>query len=489
MYAVSCLTAWTDATLRLDWDSAVYIMTARSLDAGDGYAYQGDPFTLRPPALAWLLTFFAIDGDFDQGPLNAFVMLLAAGCVVAVFVVFRRLHGTLVALAAALLSGLSPAFVGNFNRILSEYPAQLLLFVGFGCALVADERRRHWWVWGALAGLALGAAVWFRTVAILALPGLFVAGLRQDDRWRWWRGALLPAGLALALALPWIAWSKSTLAEPPTPSERWLLHDYGTALLHEDPGDPTSPRVTLAGFAERVTNNGADLAAELANTCFGVEHLGVGSVLAALVVLGWALSVWRRPTVVDAFFAAYTILTLLYFTYAQRLALPLAPFAILYLLVVAQRFGEHLQRRATSAAEPSGRRTAGAVILVTALFAIGPARTLSDSLHPELREGGKIATRWADNVALAEWVVENTPDDAVLLCRWAPQLAVLTGRRTHTWRFRRDDGLLKRYDVDYVVSQAAPPAAVMREIQRASVRRWDLPGSSADSTLVIHQVR
>jgi len=478
IYGVLCLTIWLGDEWLSSWDSAVYLLTGRSLAEGGGYVYQDMAYSLRPPAFSWVLSFFLADGAFEPGAINVFVMFCAAAAVAAVFLVFRRVHGTWIALAAALLSGTSPAFVANFNRILSEYPFQVLLFAGFGFVLASDDRRRRWWVQACLAGAALGLAMWFRSVAVLVIPGFFVAGLMRKDRLRRWVGALLPSAVVICLALPWMTWSRAALAEAPVPSEQWLLYDYATAMLHADPGDPASDWVTPAGFVERIVSNGGELASELAFTCTGTRAVPVRIIVVLALLLGWALSVRRRPTVLDWFAGIYTVLLLTYFTYSLRLVLPLMPFVPLYLLVLLQH------------ANVGGRKGAVALVaLGVVALSLGNARTLSDSLHPAQQKDGRLGHRWTDNATLATWVEENTPEEAVLLCRRAPELAFLSGRTVYTHRFPREPGMLERYDIDYVIVDAMIPEDLQRDIEAASRRQWILPSASPGRRLVVHKVQ
>jgi len=486
-YAALCLTLWLGDQWLSSWDSAVYLMTGRSLAEGGGYAYQGLPYSLRPPAFSWILSFFLSDGAFDPATINVFVMACAAAAVAAVFLVFRKVFGTPIALAAALLSGMSPAFVANFNRILSEYPFQLLIFAGFGCMLASEGRRRGWLFWSLCAAVSLGAAMWFRSVAVLVVPGFFVAGLMRRDRWRWWLGALLPAALVVVMALPWISASKAALAQAPSPSEQWLLYDYGSAMFHVDPGDPASDWVDFEGYVQRIVVNGTELGSELAWMCTGSRSLPVRVAVALVLLAGWIVSVCRRATVLDWFAAIYTVLVLTYFTYAQRLVLPLTPFVPLYLLVALDQLGRALSPHKTSASKVLSSRATVAVGVL--LLALATWRTLPDSLHPEQQNGGRLGNRWADNVSTARWIREHTPEDAVLLCRRAPELAFLSGRRAYTYRFPREPGLVARHDVDYVIYDAPPPAEVRSETESASLKRWTLPSASRAGGVIVHRVR
>jgi hypothetical protein len=57
--------------------------------------------------------------------------------------------------------------------------------------------------------------------------------------------------------------------------------------------------------------------------------------------------------------------------------------------------------------------------------------------------------------AVANWILENTSPDAVLLSKHGPILEVLTGRRAFSYRFARDENLLDRYPADYALFEAA----------------------------------
>jgi hypothetical protein len=70
LYAAACLFVWTDDSWRQHWDSGLYVLTARSLAAGEGYTYLDEPFFLRPPGLSWLIAAVQGDGAFDPARLN-----------------------------------------------------------------------------------------------------------------------------------------------------------------------------------------------------------------------------------------------------------------------------------------------------------------------------------------------------------------------------------------------------------------------------------
>src|SRR5678815_2112858 len=60
---------WYEAT-RLTADGSIYLLTAKSLLAGEGYAVLGEPFTVRPPGFSLLLAPLLAARGLDFHALN-----------------------------------------------------------------------------------------------------------------------------------------------------------------------------------------------------------------------------------------------------------------------------------------------------------------------------------------------------------------------------------------------------------------------------------
>jgi hypothetical protein len=117
---------------------------------------------------------------------------------------------------------------------------------------------------------------------------------------------------------------------------------------------------------------------------------------------------------------------------------------------------------------------------VFALLVVANVARLPAFLHPERRViGGMTQGQYWDNTrAIAAWIAENTPEDAVILAYDAPVLSVLSGRRTYTYRYARAPGLLDRYAPDRVVLYPGGPPQLRAEVERRAleVSRVPVPG-------------
>jgi hypothetical protein len=473
-YAACCLLLFVDPRWRPEWDSAIYVLSAQGLAAGEGYHYLGLPVH-RPPGLSALLALVQGEGPFDPAPLNRLIMLFAALAVAACYAALRPLEGRALALAVALAAGTAPLVVRSFNWIQSEFPFLALLFATFALLRVAGARRRHWWLAAVAGGACLAGAFYLRTAALLVWPATLLVGVRHD------RGlgrarALLPAAVATALAMPWIAYTVRAAGEPP--SDQLLLAGYGTAIFRVVPGDPDASRVGAADWLARIGTHGDAALQDLGAGVLGAPARAAGAALAALAALGLAASLRRRPSLFEWFAVAYSAVLLGYFTYHWRLTVPLVPFVILYALVGLRAFAAHL---ATLLGAPHrlARRLGHGLALASALALLAHnALRLHEELEPRLHRDGRLTAlgaSWANLDAVAAWLRAHTDPGDVVLCNQAPIVRLLANRQAYTYRFGRPDELLARYRPDLVVFDAAAPASLRRAVEARARTRVDLP--------------
>jgi len=479
LYTIVGLIFWVDHPWHLEWDSATYLLTGKSLAAGEGYVYLGQPFFLRPPGFAWILSLLVRDGTYDFLMLNRMVMLFAGATVAAIYAVLRGPYGRWTALTVALLSGTCPLFVADVNWVMSDFPFTALFFLSVALLDRAGERGERWWAWALGGVVALAASIYMRSAGILVLPAMLLLGIGRDRGAARWR-ALAPVVLVVLLVLPWGLYARNAASIATTPSEQLLNFDYTTSVFHVDPGDPGSPLVSARGWIERVRDNGGRMARDVAATCLGFGGPLAKLVTAALLLCGFVLAVRRRPTLLDGFAVVYGLVVLTYFTYDLRLLMPLVPMIYLYVFVAISAAARSVGRR-LGFSRPVGVACAGvACASAFAILLVANAARLPAFLHPERRVAGEMTQGqyWDDTRAIAEWIAEHTSEDAVILGYEAPVLSVLSGRRTYTYRYARAPGVLERYAPDWVVLYPGGPRALREEVERraAEVSRVPVPG-------------
>lgn len=443
-------------------DSAIYLLTAQSLAAGQGYTYLDHAFFVRPPGLSWLLQPL-VAAPLDHEALNRFMAACAVAAFAGVALALRRLHGALIGTLLALLFAISRLSVQSFNKLFAEFPFMALFFGALWLLMPAKGETRVGWRRGLLGAVLLSASCYLRTVGLLALPGLALTGLFRQDGRRW-QGPTL-AALALALHLPWMVWARDAAQHAERPATQTLMFDYATALLHTDPGDPGSPLVDAAGWMTRLADNSVAIANSLGGSLIGVESGPLPWIVTAAVAAALLAALVWRHSLLDWYGLAYIVMLLAYFTYADRLLLPLLPVLLSALFFLVERLAERLAARA---ARPQYVRPAafGATALLLALVAAG--HWSADLAPPDFKQQNAVT-----DGAAAAWLVEHTSPDARLLHERGPILGILTGRRAYTYR-NLPGGWPGGPPVDWIVL-GPRPAAIEAAVAQAALEQVELP--------------
>ncbi len=352
-------------------DASIYVSTARSLLAGDGYSYLGVPFITRPPGFSLLLApVIALFGTSFRA-LNLYVGLFGAVAVVLFFVWMRPRLGWPPALAVALLLWFNPGFRRLSNEIMSDVPGLAAALV---CLLVARwASRAPSWRREVVLGLAIGLSMHVRSLSALLLPAIVLSrlalgGVYGQKSWRLERArlktlvALVLA--ALAVTVPWAL--RNRAVRPTPPMDQVAVYSYASAMWHQDFGDPDSPRLPWRKVLERVPKRTHEIADGLGSRLRdGIPYArakvvkvrpGAGAV-AALLLLGLTYCLLRYRGPAELFAVGNLAVVLVYFDFRARLLLPLFAIALASTAVMLRDLG----RRFASA------RLAEGIVVVAAL--------------------------------------------------------------------------------------------------------------------------
>jgi len=260
-------------------DSALYLGLGRSLAAGEGYRFNGQPHNHVAPGLPLLLAGIERLVGARFWAFNLAMCLIGLGAALVIYRVLasavRRDQAALVALATAA----SYSFYVEAHRILTDMPFALLFWMSLGACL---RFCRGPWTWLVAVGALSILGVVVRVPGLVAFAALAAALMLQ---WRlspgrpraFWAGATIVLSLAAcALVLLATAYRLS----PRTPPYARVLVRLGDA----------SPLGWLRAFAGELR----DLASESAALVTGQSIGPVGLVLLLLGVIGsvvlWAQS-------------------------------------------------------------------------------------------------------------------------------------------------------------------------------------------------------
>lgn len=401
-------------------DDGHYVVLARALASGHGYRYlnlPGEPFATHfPPGYPALLA--VLTRMVPEFPLNvrlftfANALLTAAAAMGVVALGHRRLSLPLplAALAAVTWSVAVPTLMLS-TAVMSE-PFFLALLLP--TLLVAERAARDGRLRGTVAVcLMLAACTLVRSIGIAGV-GAFAIVLAMRRRWRALGVAIGTVAVALA---PWLIWKR--LHQTPLPAA-WagMYGDYGTWLAD----GLSSHGVTLLGKV--AVQNTRDIIEAFAVYWSagpdGVFRTWLAVVLLAVTCLGIATS-WRRAPVVTWTLIGYMAIVLLWPFHPQRFVWGIGALWIPLCAAGAWRVWEWL--RTTD----SGLRRAVAASGLVALAACVPAASV---LAIRTRAWNRVPRGGAETVVpMLQWIVRNTPRDALLASDAELVVYLYTGRQ------------------------------------------------------------
>jgi len=396
-------------------DAALYILTARSIAAGEGYSYLGVPFIIRPPGFSLLLApFAAYPTNFLL--LNTLVSLTGVLCVALMFAFFRPRLGTLVTAGLCAFVWLNPIFQDLCTQEMSDVPGSAFVFA----ALLVDRaaRRRPSTARHVYLGLIIAAGLYVRSVCTLLIPAILLSRAwqalhgKRSDRARLALRTSWPVLLIPLLA--WIPWGvRNARVDVPVPPEQVFLHSYSTAMWHEDAGDPDSPRVPAAEILARVPERLGEMLPLLGNGYREGTQLPVGLsvAIAALMTLCATAILIRRREPAEFLYGGVLMVLAIYFAFKPRLALTLFLLGPATMCEVALWLTSRWPRQR----------------LVAASLALALAVPALLAFHPRARFGA-IEGAASERARLTRYLDRRFPPDAPIAMPTAWHVGVETAR-------------------------------------------------------------
>lgn len=314
---------WFDASN----DAAIYIQTARAMLAGEGYSYMEEPFIIRPPGWSVLLMPVLALRGVDFAALNLYAGVWGVACAALFFAWVRTRVSTWVALALTALVWLNPGFASLRNQVMSDVPGTAILF---GCLLLERWAARRPSLRRELVlGLSIGLGTYVRSMTILLVPAIALARLCERREPRLGLVAKLKSHVApfalaaIAVQIPWSV--RCNAHHPQPPVDQTSLYDYSSGMWREDRGDPSSRRLTASEVLQRVPNRVQNtlvvLGSRMQEDVAGAVNVTLGALFVLALVVNTARRA-RRETSAELFALAGIAIVLPYFSFQDRLLLP-----------------------------------------------------------------------------------------------------------------------------------------------------------------------
>lgn len=364
-------------------DAALYLLTAKSIAAGEGYTYLGQPFVIRPPGFSFLLAPLVAWRGLDFYAVHLAVSLSGVLAIALFFVWTRPRLGAPLAACAAVVLWLNPGWRVLGNQAMSDLPGGALLLA----SLLLERSARHTPSWrrDLLLGACIGLSAYVRAGLVLLLPAVILQ--RAWARWRaggdpWPKFArerlLLVAALPVLILLPWKI--RDAVHPPEPPADQTALYTYSTAMWHVDRGDPSSPRCTPAQILARVPVRAHETLATLGGR-MRLDAGSTGEIAVGAIALLVALGLLLRKNRAEGWFLLGTVaLMLVYFDFRERLVLPV------HLLVLAALAEGLLRASERVAGATAGRAAVAALLAVLAIVDFDPRPRWDEIEREHLRD-------------------------------------------------------------------------------------------------------
>lgn len=416
-------------TVRDFWDArpdaARYLLAARSLADGHGYAVMGEPFRLRPPGFSAALAPLVARRGFDFPLLNAATSLTGVAAGVLLYLLVLPRTGAWIAFGVATVAWLNPQLQALCNQVMSDVPALALALLAL--LLARRTRDRPSLPGEAALVLTLVAGAYVRSANVLLVPAILLdracarwLGARanaapnapqEDARTFALRRLVLPVAAFTLLYLPWLL-TPSYTSQYDSPD----LHSYSTAFLRADPNDPDAPALGAGGWEERIADNVSAYASLFATGMVSRRPSSIAPFVAALGVAALLFVLVRRREAPEWFALATCAVIAAYYVAQARLLLPV------YVLAIAA-LAESLQ---WLVARGATRRAA--TIVTTALLLVVALAQLAGDPRPNAR------AEHESLVAATDLVRSSTPRDVAIAGDMGAVYALLLDRPVYSLR-------------------------------------------------------
>lgn len=492
-------------------DDAFYIVTARALASGQGYALinypDAPPQTTQPPGLPLLLVPVALLAPDVLGAYRIPSLLATLAALPLWLLLFRRRlpAGASYLLICALLS--NALITMHATRVMSEAAFLFFLSALFVSLDLSTPEKSHSDTYFVGVGLLVTALYFVRTVGVVFFPAVVLYLLAR----RHVRGALITA---ITFAVPAAAWAYRNL----TVGGAALSPGYEQAIESADAASEAAPWavIRLARATEviwhyvwyplpdalglPVSGDPPSRSVSYLLNLIGAPWLqqsvspAVGVVLAGLILIGWWRQVRARPSFLEVGLAFYAAGLTAWPYPDTRLLYPVLP--LLYLYLFCGLIGVTLPSPAALGHRltlpPASALVVGALILVNTVRYV---QIYTDPIRPripDLRPG-------------ATWIAQHTPSDSIVMTHTPGSRYLYTQRRTialpETEARASAEAIeaIQQSGADYVLLAPSltagspraldPPMDELRELMAAHPDQFHLVYEDPDQNVHVFEVR
>jgi hypothetical protein len=433
-------------------DDAYYVVLAKSLATGQGYALinslSPNLQPMYPPGYAFLLSLlWRITPDFPSNILwlkaLSVVAVLAGGVLTYFYCLRHRRLPEWLSLLIALATVTSPSLVFFATTTLMSECVFLLLQM-LTLVVAAEAVKQHHAniahltaLCAALVGLCAAAAFLTRSIGVALILAILIWFLKERMK----RPLLIAVATFALLVLPWQFYARAH-----TPSEElkreqqgYITQSYATQFWQRNAGENAAGTITLKDLPERIGNNVSLIAGQYLGLLYvsrliqiaGPTALGTVSVLLGFLALIGLLDALRQALTAAEIYMALSLGFIALWPWDPlRFLLPLIPLLLLYLVQGGTALWVWWQRKKAGGSEPNQRLIAtAAVALIVALNLIANFEFIGN-LETQRRQNTGEAATFAEIGALLNWVKDNVAENEACASLNPGLVYLYTNRKT-----------------------------------------------------------
>ena len=424
-----------------EWDSAYYLILAKSILAGDGFCYLGYPCLKIPFGFPLLISPVIWLTRSSIGALNIYMLLFCGLAFCMVYLCFQKTFSSVYARFITILFGLSSLMLLYSGYIMIDVPYVAFSFLSLFFILNYIERPALATGFGAVVFLLL--CFFLRTVGVALLVGVFFfMVLYHKHLLKSYRFALLSSLILFPVVL-WGVHNHSVVIDNNDPV--WQLQEFITSKDEARRyrfDDPTSRITGMGDIVKRGAQNIGYYAGVSSSLMSGMKinpkkenlkllplwFLGSFGLIASLLLIGIIASLIERRTILDFYFLLYIGILFSWSAREPRYLLPVLPMLLHYfvagILFVVNNASEKIPRIKRHFPNLSFWSIAIFSIFYISLHGVQNVRNVKKQHAREY-----YSCRMQNFFSAAEWLKANTALNARVVSVLAPVASLFSERQ------------------------------------------------------------
>ena len=418
---------WLGLTLNSNWtpfwDSGIYISMGKSIAAGHGPKYMGYEGFKYPPGLPLMLALIILPFGYNFLLMRMLMVAFVVGSIWLAYLIVRDKSNRWMATGVMCSIAFSFPIVYECTRILSDLP---YMFLSLLTIRWVERYARETDQWRSRLGyvtIALMLASYFTRIVGLTLfvgaIAYLTLGGTGTPRSRTNLKKAIAVGVIL-ITVPPIWMAQNHLSQNKYPPQLRQGLSYEKELVVKATVHPNEPIVQRRDMIKRIKNNTKYYEGLLSNIISGKPQRSPtrAHIVTLILLMGYLLCVTRNRSMME-YYTFFYLLTYILWTAHQeeRFLVPVIPFLFYYLFCLLEPIMRGIRWFIRRISQGEDQRKVIQTVATLALMGVFIQWNWTTDIRQIKAEGRHpyYSGRYAVLMDFVQWLMENTPDDAVVV--------------------------------------------------------------------------